>query len=75
MNRDGIIAAGNRELFVFFYRARGAIFAMRAVLFHQVYYLYSAATFAWCWLERCWQSLHSRSEATAREPGASDQRR
>ncbi len=69
------IAAGNRELFIFFYRARGAIFAMRAVLFHQVYYLYSAATFAWCWLERCWQSLPRRSGATARESGASDQRR
>ena len=51
------IAVGNRELFVFFYRARGALFAMRAVLFHQLYYVYSASTFGWCWLEQRCASL------------------
>jgi len=69
------IAAGNRELFLFFYRARGAPFAMGAVLFHQLYYLYSAATFGWCWLEQRWASLRGRRRATVRESGASDQGR
>jgi glycosyltransferase involved in cell wall biosynthesis len=66
------IAMGNRELFVFFHRERGALFAMRAVLFHQFYYLYSASTFGWCWLEQCWASLRGRRRATASESGASD---
>ena len=33
-----------------FYR-RKVLFALGGLLFHQVYYLYSSAAFAWCWLE------------------------
>lgn len=41
----------NWDLFTFLYRRRGLLFAFGALLFHQVYYLYSGAIFAWCWLE------------------------
>jgi hypothetical protein len=44
--------AANRDLFAFFRRARGTGFALAALLFHQLYYLYSAGVFALCWLER-----------------------
>jgi GT2 family glycosyltransferase len=47
----GAVAIANGRLFEFFRRRRGAIFAMGAVAFHQVYYLYSASAFAWCWIE------------------------
>lgn len=41
----------NWDLFTFFYRRRGVLFALGALLFHQLYYLYSGAVLAWCWLE------------------------
>ncbi len=44
--------AANRDLFMFFRRLRGAGFALGALSFHQLYYLYSACAFAYCWLER-----------------------
>jgi glycosyltransferase involved in cell wall biosynthesis len=44
--------AANARLFQTFARARGPFFALMALLFHQLYYLYSTAVFAWCWLER-----------------------
>lgn len=43
-----IVAALNAPLIEFFWRERSGWFAWRAVLFHQVYYLYSSATFAYC---------------------------
>jgi hypothetical protein len=46
------VGIANRRLYETFRRARGHAFAIAGVLFHQVYYLYSAATFSWCWLER-----------------------
>jgi glycosyltransferase involved in cell wall biosynthesis len=42
----------NRSLFSVFRRRRGWPFAVLALGFHQLYYLYSAAAFAGCWLER-----------------------
>lgn len=42
----------NRALFAFFRRRRGWAFALGALAFHQLYYLYSAAVFAWCWSTR-----------------------
>jgi cellulose synthase/poly-beta-1,6-N-acetylglucosamine synthase-like glycosyltransferase len=66
------IAVSNRDLFAFFDRTRGALFALRAVLFHQVYYVYSAATFAWCWLEQRWRSLRGSTHGTARESRTPD---
>ena len=52
------IGAGNARLFAFFRRARGVAFALAGVAFHQLYYLYSAGIYAWCWLERRWPSGH-----------------
>lgn len=48
----GLAIAANASLFATFSRVHGPIFAIAALLFHQVYYLYSTAVFAWCWLER-----------------------
>ncbi|MEM9257284.1 MAG: glycosyltransferase family 2 protein [Pseudomonadota bacterium] len=56
----GILCAvlvANWDLAVLFYRRKGAWFAMRALLFHQVYYLYSAASFAWVVLEQLFVRL------------------
>ena len=47
----GAIAFANADLLRLFYRRKGSLFALRGLLFHQVYYLYSGAAFAWCWLE------------------------
>lgn len=41
----------NRGLFQVFLRRRGPIFAVGALAFHQLYYLYSGSAFVWCWLE------------------------
>lgn len=45
------IAAANRRLVQLFARRRGPLFALGGLLFHQVYYLYSGAAFAFCWFE------------------------
>ena len=47
----GAIALANASLLRLFYRRKGLLFALGGLLFHQVYYLYSSAAFAWCWLE------------------------
>lgn len=47
-------AAANWKLIALFYRRRGLIFALGAMLFHQLYYVYGAAAFAWCWIEQRW---------------------
>ncbi|HZI83563.1 MAG TPA: glycosyltransferase [Casimicrobiaceae bacterium] len=46
------VAVANARLFGLFRRARGAAFAVGAVAFHQIYYLYSSAVYVACWLER-----------------------
>lgn len=46
------ILIGNRRLLALFRRRRGVAFALAAMLYHQVYYLYASAAFAWSWLER-----------------------
>jgi hypothetical protein len=56
------ILTANWHLFRLFYRRRGLLFAVAGLLFHQVYYLYSAAAFAGCWLEF---RLSGRSARTA----------
>lgn len=45
------IAVANAPLFRFFSDRRGVRFAAAGILFHQVYYLYASAAFAWTWLE------------------------
>ena len=47
-----LVLVANREIALFFNRRGGPFFAVRALLFHQVYYLYSAAAFAWVVFER-----------------------
>ncbi len=41
----------NWRLFSFFRRRRGVGFALLALLYHQLYYLYSAGAFVWCLIE------------------------
>ena len=45
----GIIIA-NRDLYRFFLKRRGALFVLRAIPLHALYYLYSAVTFGLCWI-------------------------
>jgi glycosyltransferase involved in cell wall biosynthesis len=40
------LIAANRGFIAFFARTRGPMFALRAFLFHQLYYVYSSASFA-----------------------------
>ncbi len=47
-----LMLVANREIAMFFKRRGGLVFAAGAVLFHQVYYLYSASAFAWVVMER-----------------------
>ena len=51
------VALANASLLGLFYRRKGPLFALGGLLFHQVYYLYSSAVFAWCWLEYRVKSL------------------
>ena len=41
-----ILIAANTDFLAFFVRTRGPVFAVRAFLFHQLYYAYSSAAFA-----------------------------
>lgn len=43
-----VVAVANGHLFGFFRQRRGTLFAIGGVLYHQLYYLYSAAAFAYC---------------------------
>ena len=45
------VAFGNRRLFALLRRARGTLFAIGGVLFHQLYYVYGSTVYAWCRLE------------------------
>lgn len=47
----GAALLANRGLFRVFRRRRGLAFAVGALAFHQLYYLYSAAAFVLCWFE------------------------
>ena len=58
-----LIALTNSELFRLFYRRKGLLFALGGLLFHQVYYLYSGAAFAWCWLESRINRVSSKRRA------------
>ena len=47
-----VVLVANRDIAVFFNRRGGFLFALCAVFFHQIYYLYSASAFAWVFLEQ-----------------------
>jgi len=45
-----IVLISNGSLVKFFYRKKSWFFAIGGLLFHQIYYVYSSAAFAWCWI-------------------------
>lgn len=67
---SGIVAAFNAPLFMFFLEERGPWFALRAVLYHQFYYLYSSATFAICAVK--FRFGGGKDQAAAVEPQAAE---
>ena len=50
-----MVLISNWTLFRLFYNRRGLLFSVAALLFHQLYYLYSSGAFVWAFFE---QSLH-----------------
>jgi glycosyltransferase involved in cell wall biosynthesis len=56
----GLIAVANRRLFDYFRRRRGILFAIGGVLYHQLYYLYSAGAFAYCLAAHRWSAMRRR---------------
>lgn len=61
----GAALLSNRSLFSVFRRRRGTVFAVLALLFHQVYYLYSAGAFVLCWVERRVAPRHASAQGRA----------
>lgn len=57
----GLVLLANRDITSFFYRRNGLPFACGALLFHQVYYIYSAASFAFAVVERFVHKIFGRS--------------
>lgn len=55
----------NRELYAFFLRRGGALFLAGAFVLHLLYYLYSGATFAACWLAHAARGGRRRRASTA----------
>ncbi|MEV8467210.1 glycosyltransferase [Fluviibacterium sp. DFM31] len=47
----GLAAWLNRDLIAFMKDNGGPVFAVKAFLYHQVYYVYSSAAYAWCLFE------------------------
>ncbi len=68
----GLVAAINAPLFMFFLEERGPWFALRAVLYHQLYYLYSSATFAICAMKHRLGGGRSHIVPVARETQAAE---
>ncbi|MCI0666636.1 MAG: glycosyltransferase [Methylococcaceae bacterium] len=46
-----VVTAANWDLALCFFRRQGVLFALGGLLYHQIYYLYSSAAFAWALLE------------------------
>ncbi|MCB1598519.1 MAG: glycosyltransferase [Xanthomonadales bacterium] len=55
-----VAIAANSALMTLFLRRRGPWFAVRGMLFHQVYYLYCSGAVFWSWLEQLWGSARAR---------------
>jgi GT2 family glycosyltransferase len=55
-----LVAVANRRLLTFFWRRRGMLFAVGGVLYHQLYYLYSAGAFAYCLAAHRWSAIRRR---------------
>jgi len=58
------IFIANANLFRFMVAAGGTALAVRGVLFHQFYYVYSSGVFAWCFLENILSRRKARSART-----------
>lgn len=57
-----LVLFANIEMAIFFYRGRGLVFACGAMLYHQIYYLYSSAAFVLVFLEQTlWKPRYSKS--------------
>lgn len=59
------VLLANWSLYDFFVATRGGLFALGGVLFHQVYYLYSSASFAWVVFEQVVARFTGRGSSTA----------
>ena len=57
-----VLLAANGSFIVFFARTRGPLFALRAFLFHQLYYAYSSAAFAAAMVEDTLKRLQQRRD-------------
>ncbi|MFT4519039.1 MAG: GT2 family glycosyltransferase [Halioglobus sp.] len=56
----------NLEIALFFLHRKGPLFAVAALMYHQIYYLYSGAAFAWVVVERAFSKLFAgKSTASA----------
>lgn len=64
------LVALNAPLIAFFFRERGAWFSFRALMFHQLYYLYSSATFLACMLRFHLSRGRGGAALAARAPAA-----
>lgn len=60
-----LILVANLEIAMFFYQRGGFAFACGALLFHQVYYLYSASAFVWVLLEQAVSKLFPAKSTSA----------
>ena len=45
-----VILILNRDLYLFFYRKRGGVFAFLSLLMHMLFYIYSGATLSVLWV-------------------------
>jgi len=53
----------NLELFSVLMRVNGLLFAIRGLLFHQLYYMYSTATYCGCWVATRFPKLLRKSSS------------
>ncbi|MCB1843698.1 MAG: glycosyltransferase [Halioglobus sp.] len=60
-----LVLFANREIAWLFYQRGGLLFALAALLFHQVYYLYSSASFVYVVLEQAALKLIGRRSSRA----------
>jgi hypothetical protein len=66
----GMAVVANAELIRFFYRHRGSWFAARAFLYHQFYYAYSSASFAYAGVQHFAGASRQTRAASRADSGA-----
>jgi len=60
-----VVALANRDILRLFYQRGGVLFAFAALMFHQVYYLYSSASFVYVIFEQAVARLFGRHTGSA----------